>query len=321
MQKYLLSIQFRCVASIRTAFTVIALLTRFSQQLLAKPTIAITLLLLSITSVKAELNSPSAPIRIGITSVILNQQLQFLQKWKAYLEEQLNQPIEFIRQESYGKITTQLLKGDLDFGWICGYPYVQHQTLLELIAVPLYNGKPLYQSYLIVSNSDIEIKSLLDLKDTVFAYSDPDSNSGYLYAQYILIRAGLNPESFFKKSFFTWQHKNTVEAVAVGLAKAGIIDSYIWETMKKQRHPLIEKTRIAYKSRTFGFPPLVTTKHVSPELKKKLQRILLSMNENAQGRYLLEQLNIEGFIQGNTDLFNDILQMHLYIEAENHVPS
>jgi len=300
---------------------VIELLTRFAQQLSAKSTIVITLVLLSITSVKAEHDPQSQPVRIGITSVILDQQLQFLHKWKSYLEAHLDQPVEFIQQDSYGKITTQLLKGELDFGWICGYPYVLHQALLELVAVPLNNGKPLYQSYLIVSNHDKTTNSLQDLKNTVFAYSDPDSNSGYLYAQYSLKKANLNSESFFKKSFFTWQHKNTVEAVAVGLATAGIIDSYIWETMKQQRHPLIAKTRIVHKSRAFGFPPLVTTKYVSSQLKKKLQRILLLMNKNIEGKYLLDQLNIDGFIDGNPQLYDDILQMHLFLEANHHAAS
>ena len=123
------------------------------------------------------------------------------------------------------------------------------------------------------------------------------------------------------KLLLTWQHKNTVEAVAVGLANAGIIDSYIWETMKLQRHPLIEKTRIAHKSESFGFPPLVATKHISVQLKKKFKRLLLSMNKNKHGKYLLDQLNIDGFIDGNKQLYDDILKMHSFIEANNHVAS
>jgi phosphonate transport system substrate-binding protein len=37
----------------------------------------------------------------------------------------------------------------------------------------------------------------------VFAYSDPDSNSGFLYPQYRLIMQGENPVSFFSRTFFT----------------------------------------------------------------------------------------------------------------------
>jgi len=261
------------------------------------------------------------PIRIGITSVILDQKQQFLETWKAYFEARLNQPVEFVQRDSYGKITSHLLKGELDFGWICGYPYVQHQSLLNLVATPLFKGKPLYQSYLIVAKTDTETHSINDLKNTVFAYSDPDSNSGYLYAQYSLRKNDINPESFFSQTFFTWQHENTVEAVAVGLAKAGQIDSYIWESMKQQNNPFIKKTRIAHKSEPFGFPPLVATKTISPQLQKSIQHILLSMRNNAQGRRLLEQLNIDGFKITNKELYDDILKMHLFIEKQKHAAS
>jgi len=284
------------------------------------PTITLAILTLFLlfnliaSPVKAESLSQSKPIRIGITPVILNEKTQFLHEWATYLEAHLAQPVAFVQQDSYGKITTPLLKGELDFAWICGYPYVQHQRLLDLIAIPLYKGKPRYQSYLIVSNLDIKTHSLLDLKDTVFAYSDPNSNSGYLYAQYSLKKANKNPESFFKQTFFTWQHKNTVEAVAIGLAQAGIIDGYIWETMKKQHHPLIAKTRVAHKSVTFAFPPVVASNNVASHLRNKLQHVLLSMDKETQGRRLLKQLNIEGFTPGTAQLFDDILKMHLFIE-------
>lgn len=306
-----------------TDFNSIALLTWLLQRLLAKFTLAVVfvVLFLSFNPVKAELDSTNPVIRIGITPVILFQKSQFLQKWKLYLETQLKHSIEFVQQDSYGKITTLLLRGELDFAWICGYPYVQHQAQLELLAVPLYEGKPLYHSYLIVSSRDTKTGSFHELKDKVFAYSDPDSNSGYLYAQYRLKKAKLNPTLFFKKTFYTWQHKNTIEAVAVGLADAGIIDSYIWETMKRQKDPLIAKTRIAEKSKKFGFPPIVSTKYTPAHLKRKLQSILLAMSSNIQGKYLLHQLNIDGFTKGNHDLYDDILQMHLFIKANNHVSS
>lgn len=300
------------------------LLSKLNLQLISSPVITLFILIvflvfpIGITPAKADSSLQTTAIRIGITPVILDQQINFLNKWKSYLETHLKQPVEFIQKDSYGKITTHLLKGELDFGWICGYPYVQHKAMLDLIAVPVYKGKPLYQSYLIVSNTDTSTNSLLDLKDTVFAYSDPDSNSGYLYGQYTLTKAKIDPDTFFKKTFFTWQHKNTVEAVAVGLAQAGIIDSYIWETMKKQQHPLIEKTRVAHKSSEFAFPPLVTTKNAPPHLKKIFLHTLLSMEQKPQGQRLLEELNIDGFIPGNDQLYDDILKMHLFLENGKH---
>ena len=288
-------------------------------------TLTILLLILFIyllaSTAKAESKSQSTPIRIGITPFILDQHAELLHDWKSYLKTYLKQPVEYIPRYSYGKITTHLLKGELDFGWICGYPHVQHQALLEFIALPLYNCKPHYQSYLIVPNIDINTHSLLDLKDPMCAYSGPDSNSGYLYTQYSFEKANKEPETFFKQVFFNWQHRNTVEAMAVGLAQAGIVDGYIWETMKIQHHPLISKTRVAHKSISFTFPPLVATNNVSSHLKNTSQQYLLSMDKDAQGRRLLEQLNIDDFIPGDNNLYDYTLKMHLFIENRKHVAS
>lgn len=258
------------------------------------------------------------PIRFGITPVILDEQTHVLQKWQVYLEKRLQRPIEFVRRDSYGKITTHLLKGELEFGWICGYPYVQHHTQINLVAMPLYQGKPFYQSYLIVPIDDHTTQSILDLSNAVFAYSDPDSNSGYLYAQYALSTENKNPQSFFSKTFFTWEHRNTIEAVAAGLAQAGIVDSYIWDTMQKQNSILSANTRVAYKSKQFSFPPIVAAKHTNTTLQTNLQSILLSMTQNKEGRQILGLLNLDGFVPGETNTFNDIQSMADYIHKKQY---
>ena len=68
-----------------------------------------------------------------------------------------------------------------------GYPYVLNRDFLDLIAVPVYNGASLYQSYLVVNSSDKSTKTIKDLGQTVFAYSDPLSNSGFLVPRHILM--------------------------------------------------------------------------------------------------------------------------------------
>src|SRR5262245_49222500 len=57
--------------------------------------------------------------------------------------------------------------------WICGYPFVAYRHELALVAVPVWKGRPLYQSYLIC-RSDLKAGRLPDLAGTVQAFSDPD---------------------------------------------------------------------------------------------------------------------------------------------------
>lgn len=246
------------------------------------------------------------PLRIGTTAVFLDNQVDFLNAWQTYLEQRLGRQVVFVRRGSYGEINDLLQRDQLEFAWVCGYPYVHYKSRLRLLAVPVFNGKPLYQSYLIVPQTDTHTRDYSDLKGTVFAYSDPNSNSGWLVPQYELYMRGIDSAAFFRKFFFTWAHRKVVEAVAAGLADAGAVDGYVWETLALQHPELTSKTRVVDKSAWYGFPPLVARRSVSATDFERVQQALLNMNQDAQGRALLKRLNLDGFVAGNDELFASI---------------
>ncbi len=244
--------------------------------------------------------------RIGLTAVILNDQTSFLKEWQDYLSDYLKRPVQFIQRQTYQEVTDLLLSGDLDAAWTCGYPYVRHRDKLKLLGVPLFNGKPLYRSYLIVPATDTRTRGIIDLKGKVFAYSDPDSNSGFLYPQVSLIEEGIEPQHFFSKSFFTWAHRDVVKAVADGVAQGGSVDGYVWETLSRHDPALTAGTRLVNKSPLFGFPPLVVRKDISRQRFFALRGALLNMSSGAEGRRLLQQLNLDGFTEGEDSLFDGV---------------
>lgn len=246
--------------------------------------------------------------RIGLTAVILTDQTSFLKQWQHYLSNALRRPVRFVQRQTYREVTDLLLNGDLDAAWTCGYPYVRNRDQLKLLAVPLFNGQPLYRSYLIVPASDTETRGMEDLKRKVFAYSDPDSNSGFLYPQVSLIRAGIEPGRFFSKSFFTWAHRDVVKAVADGVAQGGAVDGYVWETLARHEPVLTAGTRVVSKSPLFGFPPLVVRKDISRPHFYALRTALLKMASVAEGKRLLQRLNLDGFTEGDDALFDGVAE-------------
>ncbi|MEX1166863.1 MAG: PhnD/SsuA/transferrin family substrate-binding protein, partial [Hydrogenophaga sp.] len=209
-------------------------------------------------------------IRIGLTAVILADQVAFLSRWSSYLGAQVNRTVEFVVRDSYQNILDLLRSDQLDAAWICGYPYVRYEADLKLLAVPLYRGAPLYQSYLIRQRAQQNpIQGWSDLGGRVLAYSDPLSNSGWLVAQAQLGKAGFAPAQL-KRAFFAHGHRNVAEAVAAGLAQAGSIDGYVWETMRLQGMAAVGQTQVVWRSEPFGFPPLVTRRHAAHALVEPL---------------------------------------------------
>ena len=250
----------------------------------------------------------SQPLRFGLTPVVLDDRIGFLNAWADWIESQLGRPVVFVQRSRYREILDLLLQGRLDLAWICGYPFVRNRPRLELIAVPRFRGRPLYQSYFIVG-ADSEIQRLHDLEGRLFAWADPDSNSGYLYPRFRLTSDGRDPDRFFRRTFFTWGHPRSVEAVAEGLADGAAVDSYVWETLARGHPELTERTRVLERSPDFGFPPIVAGPALSDPDRQVIRRLLLSQVQDAAGRMLLNELNLDSFGLETPDLYDDIARM------------
>lgn len=248
-------------------------------------------------------------LRIGLTPVFLDDQVSFLARWRLWLERRLKRSVVFVQRGSYREVLDLIRGGKLDFAWVCGYPYVRYRHELRLVAVPLWRGRPYYQSYLIVPATDSKSSSLADLRGKVFAYSDPDSNSGFLYPQYRLTIQGENPTTFFSRSFFTWAHRKVVEAVGVGLVDGGAVDGYVWETLAEFHPALTNATRVIERSPEFGHPPFVARPDIPSAELQRFQRALLDMPADAEGAELLHLLRLDGFVVGQPSLFDEIARM------------
>jgi phosphonate transport system substrate-binding protein len=139
--------------------------------------------------------SAAEPIRFGLTPVFVDSDLQLLSSLHDHLVAVIGGPIELVHRRTYQEVTALLLSDQIDAAWICGFPYVRWRDHLSLVAVPVYLGRPLYQSYIIV-NRDRVATDLEDLKGDIHAFSDPDSNSGWLVTRYILLEHEMTPASF-----------------------------------------------------------------------------------------------------------------------------
>lgn len=253
--------------------------------------------------------SASTPLKIGLTPVILDDQLGFLRRWQAWLESRLETSVQFVQRLKYRDITEALLNEQIDAAWICGYPYVHYHPYLSLLAVPRYHGQPTYHSCIIVRRDLDNVSTIEQLQHRVFAFSDPDSNSGYLYPSYRFMELAIETPGFFTRTFFTWAHRNTIDAVADGLADAGAVDSYVLDQYGLHHPEVVGQTRTIERSPPFGFPPLVARKTLPEPRRDALAKVLLEMEDDRIGRSLLAELGLDGFDRGEDALFAGIRKM------------
>lgn len=249
------------------------------------------------------------PLRLGITSATARGQYALLEEWRVYLQNKLDQPVEFIFRDSYLENMDLMKQKKLDFTWISSPAYLENMQQTSLLVTPLYRGKPYDRAYLIVPSSDHSTESLLNLKGKVFAYVDPDSGTGYLEPRYRLKLAGKNPDQFFKKTFFTRDQQKVVAAVAIGLADAGSMSGFTWDTLSRSRPDITDQTRIVAKSAAYGFPPIIARNTLNKLGFTKMQRVLLDMSDDGDGIKLLARLNIDGFTLSDKKLYRSVQLM------------
>ena len=245
-------------------------------------------------------------IRFGLTPVFLTSDLELLGRLQIYLRRATGHPVELVMRRTYQEITALLVSGQLDAAWICGYPFVAHRSELQLVAVPLWHREPLYRSYLI-ADRDRRADGLLGLRGDIHAFSDPDSNSGFLVTRAALAERKLRPETFFRKSMFTYGHRDVIRAVASGLAGSGSVDGYVYDVVSELEPGLTAGTRVIEASEWLAFPPIAAPRTPVDALRlEKLSIAFREMGSDVDGRAVLALLKLDGFREEDPKLYDSI---------------
>lgn len=261
---------------------------------------------------KKEIPINKTHLEIAVAGMISPEQtFSVYQELMDYISNKMSVPVIMKQRKTYAEINSLLGTGRLDAAILCSGTYVhaRNEYQIKIIAVPVINGSPTYHSYIIVHNNS-PVKNFKELKGKTFAFTDPLSNSGYMYPAYLVSKENYSIEKFFSKSLFTYSHDNSIEAVAEKIVDGAAVDSLIYDYMKLTNQGMITKARIILKSPPFGAPPVAVPASLPQESIHKLQNIFLNMNNDQSGRKILDKLRIDKFISGNDKLYDSIRHMH-----------
>ncbi len=265
----------------------------------------------------ASLISNSGKLKVAVAAIISPKEtFVYYRQLLDYIGQKLNREIEFIQRKTYAEINDMLAKGQIDFAFICSGPYVvgKEKFGFQLVATPEVQNSHFYHSYLIVNKTSV-FQALEDLRGRVFAFSDPDSNSGKLVPTYWLRRMGEHPEIFFNKTIYTYSHDNSILAVAKSLVDGAAVDGLIWEYYHRKNPIFTSKTRIIRKSEPYGIPPMVASSAIPYELMARIRRLLFSMHEDPRGQAILQELMIDKFIEPSDRWYDSIRKINLELAS------
>ncbi|UCG07025.1 MAG: phosphate/phosphite/phosphonate ABC transporter substrate-binding protein [Desulfobacterales bacterium] len=255
----------------------------------------------------------SAQLKVAVAAMISPKEtFVYHRQLLDYIGKKLGREVQFVQRKTYGEINELLGKGLIDLAFICSGPYVDGKEKygFQLVATPQVQNSHFYRSYLIVNNIS-QFKGLEDLRGRIFAFTDPDSNTGKLVPTYWLSLMGEKPETFFRKTIYTYSHDNAILAVAKALVDGAAVDSLIWEYYHHKNPIFTSKTRIIRESEPYGIPPLVASSTIPFELMTKIRGLLFSMHQDLQGQTILKELMIDKFIPPEDRWYDSIREMNL----------
>ena len=251
------------------------------------------------------------PLRVAVAAVISPKgTVESYANLIAYLGERTGRPAELVQRGTYTEINDLVRTGGVDLAFVCtgGYIRGQQEFGMELLVAPQVDGETVYYSYVIVP-ADSPAQSLADLRGKVFAFTDPMSNTGRLALLYMLWQMGETPESFLKRTLFTYSHDNSIKAVADRLVDGAAVDSLVYDYMVAREPEYGTRTRVIQRSPPYGIPPVVIHPALNGKLKGELRHILLTMHEDREGQRMMIGLEIDRFVTISDSAYDSVRQM------------
>ena len=255
-------------------------------------------------------------INFGITGVVLKEDLVNLIQWQRYLSKHTGLHIKLKFLRSYSELKNRFKEQQIDFAYVCGATYVDlkpnKNTLL--LVLPSFKSKPYYES-LIIARKNTSYISLDNFKDKIFAFSDPESNSGSLVPQYQLLKRGYKPDKFFSKIIYTYDHGESIIAVIDGFVDGASVDSMVYASFMQEHKKVAKQIKIVERFGPYPIPPIIINKSIKQDIKQKLRATLLHMSKNKEGKVILHQMGIDGFILPNNFSYAKIAKLKFMLES------
>ena len=241
-----------------------------------------------------------------------------------YLAGALGRPVAVENQIDWQARERQLDEGQIEIGWICGWPYVRKMRRnppnLELLAAPVpagerYGGRPVYFSDVLVRH-DSHYQTFTDLRGADWGYNEPGSQSGYNITRYHLARLGLTWE-FFGRVIETGAHEHSLRELLAGRLAACAIDSTVLETEFAAQPGLRRQVRIIAVLGPSPSPPWVMQTRLPAELRARARAALLNMHDNAAGQAALARAGLARFAAVSDSDYDPIREMERVSEHLN----
>ncbi len=255
---------------------------------------------------------PGSSLKIAVASMTSPQSTYTDYRWIiGQMVEQAKVDGGMTISPSYKMVREGLETGEVDVAFVCTGTYARMHDLkkIELLAQPKLTKGSDYRC-VIISRPELEAQTVSDLKGRIFAFSDPESNTGCFIPSLEISKLGWRPENYFAKILYTGSHDRSVQAVVSKHVDAAAVDKLILDKLVEEDDSLKEQYKTIWESKEFGPPPVVVRADLPEETKEALRRSLLELHQMPNAMEHMARIGVERFLPPDLSAYEGILALY-----------
>ena len=173
----------------------------------------------------------------------------------------------------YNGVIEALRAKKLDIALLGPFSYVLAAAVADVEAFATLETDKQGATYrsVIIARKDHNIRTLKDLGGKTFAFVDPSSTSGHLFPKAGLIKAGINPDTYFSRAIFSGGHDASALAVQNGKVDAAAIADAILDIASSRGMLKPDEISVIWTSDPIPGVPVVYRRDLPADLKAKIR--------------------------------------------------
>lgn len=244
-------------------------------------------------------------------SVVLSprESFEYYKELFEYIADKLNRVLVIKQGNTYQEVNEMLERNEVDIAFICSGAYVAGENAFDLLVVPLRHQRNYYHG-LIIANKGAGVTRFEDFKGKTFAFTDPMSNTGKLFAIHKLCELGVSEREFFRTTVYTKSHDVSIQMVARNMIDGASVSGLVYEYIEAYQPEMTKNITIVERSIDFGIPPIVSSLLIPQNLRDELQKLFLNMHKDELGKQVLGKLMVERFTLVNDSIYDGVRALY-----------
>lgn len=224
-----------------------------------------------------------------------------------HLKKTLGVEIEVFTASDYAGIITAMANKHIEFAYFGPKSYVEasEKAAAEAVAMEIsMDGEPGYYG-IIITPKNSGITTMDQAKGKTFAFTDPNSTSGFLVPNVLFARdMKVKPQEYFSQVKFSGSHGASILAVKNGDIQVAATNTEDMSRMEEKGSASMKDFNVIWKSELIPGSPYAVRADMPVSLKAAFTGALMLYNNDKAG---MQKLQIGGFLPAN-DASYDIIR-------------